>query len=99
MPSRGLLAIICIGETESQRLGGKALSVCGDQIAGSVPEGMTLSANAIAYEPFWAIATSACRPFPPVRAPASISPAIALRSSSSRYAINPASEVTTDPRN
>jgi triosephosphate isomerase len=36
---------------------GKALSVCGDQIAGSVPDGMTLSANAVAYEPLWAIGT------------------------------------------
>ena len=53
----GLLAIICIGETKSQRLDGKALSVCGDQIAGSVPEGMTASAIAIGYEPLWAIGT------------------------------------------
>ena len=53
----GLLAIICIGETKSQRLDGKALSVCGDQIAGSVPEGMTSSAIAIGYEPLWAIGT------------------------------------------
>src|SRR5271168_3948663 len=37
----GLLAIICIGESKSQRLDGKALSVCGDQIAGCVPEGLT----------------------------------------------------------
>ena len=51
----GLLAIICIGETKSQRLDGKALSVCGDQIAGSVPEGMAASAIAIGYEPLWAI--------------------------------------------
>ena len=51
----GLLAIICIGETKSQRLAGKALSVCGDQIAGSVPEGMTASDTAIGYEPLWAI--------------------------------------------
>jgi triosephosphate isomerase (TIM) len=51
----GLLAIICIGETKSQRLDGKALSVCGAQIAGSVPEGMTASAIAIGYEPLWAI--------------------------------------------
>ena len=44
----GLLAIICIiGETQSQRLNGKALSVCGDQIACSVPSGMTASAVAI----------------------------------------------------
>jgi triosephosphate isomerase len=53
----GLLAIICIGETESQRRDGKALSVCGDQIAGSVPEGMTSSVVAIGYEPLWAIGT------------------------------------------
>ena len=51
----GLLAIICIGETQAQRLNGKALSVCGDQIAGSVPDGMTASAIAIGYEPLWAI--------------------------------------------
>lgn len=51
----GLLAIICIGETKSQRLAGNALSVCGDQIAGSVPEGMTSSDTAVAYEPLWAI--------------------------------------------
>ena len=50
-----LLAIICIGETNSQRLAGKALSVCGDQIAGSVSEGMTSSNTAIGYEPLWAI--------------------------------------------
>jgi triosephosphate isomerase len=53
----GILAIICIGETKSQRLKGKALSVCGDQIAGSVPEGMPASAIAIGYEPLWAIGT------------------------------------------
>jgi triosephosphate isomerase len=53
----GLLAIICIGETKSQRSDGKALSVCGDQIAGSVPEGMISSATAIGYEPLWAIGT------------------------------------------
>ncbi len=53
----GLLAIICIGETQSQRLDGKALSVCGDQIAGSVPDGMAASAIAIGYEPLWAIGT------------------------------------------
>ena len=51
----GLLAIICIGETNSQRLAGNALSVCGDQIAGSVPEDMTSSGTAIGYEPLWAI--------------------------------------------
>ena len=55
----GLLAIICIGETRSQRRAGKALSVCGEQIARSVPDGKTLAATAtaIAYEPLWAIGT------------------------------------------
>ncbi|MGV8917063.1 MAG: triose-phosphate isomerase [Pseudomonas sp.] len=51
----GLLAIICIGETNAQRLAGKALSVCAEQIAGSVPDGMTASGTAIGYEPLWAI--------------------------------------------
>jgi triosephosphate isomerase len=53
----GLLAIICIGETEAQRLAGNALTVCADQIAGSVPEGITACGNAIGYEPLWAIGT------------------------------------------
>ncbi|MEO8748562.1 MAG: triose-phosphate isomerase [Rhodanobacter sp.] len=51
----GLLAIICIGETNAQRQAGNALSVCGDQIVGSVPEGMTASDTAVGYEPLWAI--------------------------------------------
>lgn len=51
----GLLAIICVGETELQRRDGRALSVCSDQIAGSLPEGIALSATAIGYEPLWAI--------------------------------------------
>ncbi|MGR3889991.1 triose-phosphate isomerase [Pseudomonas sp. 1152_12] len=51
----GLLAIICIGETHTQRLAGKALSVCATQITGSVPEGITASNTVIGYEPLWAI--------------------------------------------
>jgi hypothetical protein len=46
--------------------------------------------------------TSAWRQFLPVRASASVSPAISVKRSalsSSRYANNPASEVTADPRN
>lgn len=53
----GLTAIICIGETETQRLEGHALNVCGNQIATSVPEGLKPSNTAIAYEPIWAIGT------------------------------------------
>lgn len=51
----GLLAIICIGETNAQRRAGKTFSVCADQIAGSVPLGMTASDTAVGYEPLWAI--------------------------------------------
>ena len=45
----GLLVIIRIGETQSQRNDGNALSVCADQIAGSMPEGVTSSGRAVAY--------------------------------------------------
>jgi len=51
----GLLAIICVGETQQQRADGAALSVCGDQIVASVPLGMSASGLAIGYEPLWAI--------------------------------------------
>jgi triosephosphate isomerase len=51
----GLIAIICIGETETQLANGDALAVCSKQIAGSVPEGITSSVDVIAYEPRWAI--------------------------------------------
>jgi triosephosphate isomerase len=47
----GLLAIICIGETKSQRLDNKALFVCGAQIAGSVPDGTTASAIGTGHMP------------------------------------------------
>ena len=53
----GLQVILCVGETQAQRADGKALSVCGDQIAGSVPGGATSAATALAYEPLWAIGT------------------------------------------
>jgi len=53
----GLLAIICIGETKSQRQDGQALHVWARQLAGSVPVGMSSSEVAIAYEPLWAIGT------------------------------------------
>ena len=51
----GLLAILCVGETQQQRASGAALSICGDQIVASVPVGMTASELAIGYEPLWAI--------------------------------------------
>jgi triosephosphate isomerase len=53
----GLTAIICIGETRAQRDAGQALSICGSQLAGSLPAGATASNTVIAYEPVWAIGT------------------------------------------
>ncbi len=47
----GLLAVICIGETQSQQQACKDLTVCGDQVAGGAPEGATSSDTAIGYEP------------------------------------------------
>ena len=51
----GLIAIICIGETEDQRDTGQAHHICGGQIKGSVPAQATAANTAIAYEPVWAI--------------------------------------------
>ena len=53
----GLVAVICIGETEDERDAGEALAICARQIAGSVPEGATAANTVIAYEPVWAIGT------------------------------------------
>lgn len=53
----GLLAIICVGESETDRDAGRARDVVGAQIAQSVPEGATGDTTAIAYEPIWAIGT------------------------------------------
>jgi len=54
---QGLVAVICIGETEAQRDAGKTLDVNGTQIAGSVPDGSTAANTVVAYEPVWAIGT------------------------------------------
>lgn len=53
----GLVAVICIGETEAERDAGSALSVLSTQIKGSVPESSTAENTVIAYEPVWAIGT------------------------------------------
>jgi triosephosphate isomerase len=53
----GLTAIICVGETETQRDAGKAAEVVAAQLAGSVPDGATAANTVIAYEPVWAIGT------------------------------------------
>lgn len=55
--ANGLIAVVCIGETEAERDAGKTLDVNGSQIAGSVPAGSTAANTVIAYEPVWAIGT------------------------------------------
>ncbi|OQW56988.1 MAG: triose-phosphate isomerase [Proteobacteria bacterium SG_bin9] len=53
----GLVAIVCVGETQGERDAGKATEVVGRQLAGSVPIGGTDSNLVVAYEPVWAIGT------------------------------------------
>jgi triosephosphate isomerase len=51
----GLLAIVCIGETEEQRDAARTEAVVAAQLARSLPTGACRSTAAIAYEPIWAI--------------------------------------------
>ncbi|MCK7611328.1 triose-phosphate isomerase [Roseibium sediminicola] len=53
----GLIAIICVGETEAERKAGQAIDVVARQLDGSVPDGATAANTVIAYEPVWAIGT------------------------------------------
>jgi triosephosphate isomerase len=53
----GLVAIICVGETEAERDAGDTMKVVGAQVAGSVPDGATAANTVVAYEPVWAIGT------------------------------------------
>jgi hypothetical protein len=51
----GLVAIVCLGETEAQRDAGDTLHVIGAQLTRSVPPAATAAQLVIAYEPVWAI--------------------------------------------
>lgn len=53
----GLVAIVCIGETEPERDRNETLNVVTSQLAGSVPDAATADNTIIAYEPVWAIGT------------------------------------------
>jgi triosephosphate isomerase len=53
----GLVAVLCVGETQLQRQAGKAADIVSAQLAGSVPKGATCANLVVAYEPVWAIGT------------------------------------------
>lgn len=53
----GLIAIICIGESEAERAAGKMEAVLAGQIDASIPAEATPQNTAVAYEPIWAIGT------------------------------------------
>ena len=49
--------MICVGETEAERDGGRTLEVIARQLAGSIPDGAGAANTVVAYEPVWAIGT------------------------------------------
>jgi triosephosphate isomerase len=53
----GLTPILCVGESEAERLAGRAEAVVGAQLAGSLPAGFHAAGGVVAYEPVWAIGT------------------------------------------
>jgi triosephosphate isomerase len=64
----GLLPIVCIGETLTEREAGKTLAVLETQLKGSVPAGATAATLVVAYEPVWAIGTGKTPTTPEVAA-------------------------------
>lgn len=53
----GLIAILCVGETQQQREAGAAVEVVAAQLTGSIPDGSGADRLVVAYEPVWAIGT------------------------------------------
>jgi triosephosphate isomerase len=53
----GLVAIVCVGETEAQRDAGDTLKIVESQIVNSIPQGSSAQNLVVAYEPVWAIGT------------------------------------------
>ncbi|MBD0271626.1 MAG: triosephosphate isomerase, partial [Acetobacteraceae bacterium] len=50
----GLVPIVCVGESEAERLAGEAEAVVTRQLEGSLPDGFTGAGGVVAYEPVWA---------------------------------------------
>jgi len=53
----GLIAIVCIGETQHQRDSGQTLDICRGQLRLSLPDKAKADNLVVAYEPVWAIGT------------------------------------------
>jgi triosephosphate isomerase len=53
--AEGLTTIICVGENEKEREGGKTLEFVKEQMKSSLPPSSNASNTVIAYEPVWAI--------------------------------------------
>ena len=51
----GLIPIVCIGESQAERAGGKAVSVVRGQLGASLPALAAGQSLVVAYEPVWAI--------------------------------------------
>ncbi|CAA9507114.1 MAG: Triosephosphate isomerase [uncultured Sphingomonas sp.] len=54
----GLGVILCVGESDAERVSGLAVPIVTEQLRASLPrEGATADGFAVAYEPIWAIGT------------------------------------------
>jgi len=53
----GLIAIVCVGETEAERDEGVTLDRIESQLKGSIPDDARAANLVVAYEPVWAIGT------------------------------------------
>ena len=64
----GLVAIICVGETEAQRGKGETLAVVERQFRTSVPAAASAANTVVAYEPVWAIGSGKVPTLPEIGA-------------------------------